>query len=50
MWFDSPVDAENAGCADTVTPFNGTHDAGIQVLNTGQYPDLAGPLSQLNVG
>jgi hypothetical protein len=50
VWFDSPVDAENAGCADAVAPFNGTHDAGIQVLNTGQYPDLAGPLSQLNVG
>ena len=45
VWFDSPVDAENAGCSDAVTPFNGTHDAGIQVLNTSQYPNAKGPLS-----
>ena len=37
----------NAGCAGTVTPFNGEHDAGIQVLNTSEFPDLQGPL--LNV-
>jgi hypothetical protein len=48
VWFDSPVDAENAGCSDAVTPFNGTHDAGIQLLNTSNSPDLAGPLSLLS--
>jgi len=47
VWFDSPVDAENAGCADAVTPFNGTHDAGIQVLNTSNFPADKGPLSQI---
>jgi hypothetical protein len=35
LWFDSPTDAASAGCAATVTPFNGDHTAGIQVLNTG---------------
>jgi len=45
IWFDSPVDAENAGCADAVTPFNGTHDAGIQVLNSSNFPTDKGPLS-----
>ncbi len=48
LWFDSPADADAAGCADTVTPFNGDHTAGIQVLNTGTFPDTAGPLSQLD--
>jgi hypothetical protein len=48
VWFDSPVDAENAGCSDAVTPFNGTHDAGIQALNTANFPDLSGPLSQIS--
>jgi hypothetical protein len=27
-----------------VTPFNGTHTAGIQVLNTANFPPLEGPL------
>jgi hypothetical protein len=30
-----------------VTPFNGDHTAGVQVLNTSNFPDLAGPLRQL---
>ena len=47
VWFDSPVDAENAGCPDAVTPFNGTHDAGIQVLNTSNFAADNGPLSQI---
>ena len=46
MWFNSPTDAQNAGCANTVTPFNGIHNAGIQVLNTANFPDTLGPLSQ----
>ena len=36
LWFNSPADAAALGCAATVTPFNGEHNAGIQVLNTGQ--------------
>jgi len=34
----------NAGCPGDVTPFNGEHNAGIQVLNTSQFQDLQGPL------
>lgn len=44
LWFDSPVDAANAGCPGDVTPFNGEHNAGIQVLNTSNFPNLQGPL------
>lgn len=47
IWFNSPDDAAAAGCPDIVTPFNGEHHAGIQVLNSASFPDLAGPLSQL---
>jgi hypothetical protein len=44
LWFNSSVDAGNAGCPADVTPFNGEHNAGIQVLNTSNFPDLQGPL------
>jgi hypothetical protein len=44
LWFNSPADAQKAGCPATVTPFNGEHDAGIQVLNTSNFPDASGPL------
>jgi hypothetical protein len=47
VWFDSAYDAGEAGCPDFVTPFSGAHDAGLQVLNTASFPELAGPLSQL---
>jgi hypothetical protein len=47
LWFNSPKDAQNAGCPGTVTPFNGEHDAGIQVLNTSNFPDDEGPLRKL---
>jgi hypothetical protein len=47
LWFNSPNDAATAGCPATVTPFNGDHTAGVQVLNTSNFPDLAGPLHQL---
>ena len=47
LWFNSPTDAQNAGCPSTVTPFNGEHNAGIQVLNTANYPDTQGPLLNL---
>jgi hypothetical protein len=44
LWFDSPKAASSAGCPDKETPFNGEHRAGIQALNTGRFPNLAGPL------
>ena len=44
LWFNSPADAMNAGCPAGHTPFNGEHDAGPQVLNTSNFPDLEGPL------
>ncbi|MEZ5410042.1 MAG: hypothetical protein R2761_18580 [Acidimicrobiales bacterium] len=47
LWFNSPEDAEAAGCPAIVTPFNGEHDAGIQILNTGTFPDGAGPLGEI---
>src|SRR5215470_10607297 len=47
LWFNSPTDAANAGCPNTVTRFNGDHNAGIQVLSTKNFPDLEGPLKQL---
>ena len=46
MWFESPADAAEAGCAGTQTPFNGDHTAGIQVLNTTNFPDEDGPIGQ----
>jgi hypothetical protein len=30
-----------------VTPFKGEHNAGVQVLNTSNFPKEEGPLSQL---
>lgn len=47
LWFNSPADAQKAGCLATVTPFNGEHNAGIQVLNTSNYRDDHGPLRDL---
>jgi hypothetical protein len=44
LWFNSPTDAASAGCPNAVTPFNGEHDAGVQVLNTSNFPNLQGPL------
>jgi hypothetical protein len=44
VWFNSPDDAVKAGCPATATTFTSNHDAGIQVLNTANYPDDAGPL------
>jgi hypothetical protein len=46
--FNSPADAERAGCANTVTPSNGEHNAGIQVLNTSNFTNDSGPLRFLN--
>jgi hypothetical protein len=47
LWFNSPKDAQDNGCPNTVTPFNGEHNAGIQVLNTSNFPDNQGPLFNL---
>ncbi|HZI82394.1 MAG TPA: hypothetical protein VFF44_00675 [Casimicrobiaceae bacterium] len=47
IWFDSPSDALSAGCPGTVTPFSGEHSAGIQVLNTSNFPDDQGPLRSI---
>jgi hypothetical protein len=48
FWFNSPTDAAAAGCAATVTPFNGEHNAGVQAMSTRNFADLQGPLGQLN--
>jgi hypothetical protein len=48
IWFDSPQAAQAAGCPATITPFNGEHNAGIQVLNTSNFPDDHGPLRDVN--
>ena len=47
VWFNSPQDAKAAGCPATITPFNGQHDAGLQVLNTSNFPINSGPLRQV---
>ena len=47
LWFDSFQAAQAAGCPATVTPFNGTHNAGIQVLNTSNFADDHGPLRDI---
>ena len=47
MWFDSPDDAADAGCPSTVTPFNGDHQAGVQVLNTSNFGQRNGPLRDI---
>jgi hypothetical protein len=44
LWFNSPQDAEKAGFAPTITPFNSEHHAGLQVLNSSNFPDNEGPL------
>jgi hypothetical protein len=44
LWFNSPADAAKAGCASTVTPFNGDHNAGVQALSTRQFAVTSGPL------
>jgi hypothetical protein len=44
LWFDSPTDAAKANCGGTVTPFNSTHNAGVQILNTSNFAATKGPL------
>jgi hypothetical protein len=52
LWFSDPQVPFTLGCepgkeAPVVTPFNGAQHAGIQVLNTSNFPDDAGPLKQV---
>ena len=47
LWFNSSNDAVSVGCPGAVTPFNGEHNAGVQVLNTSQFPNAEGPLRQV---
>ena len=47
-WFNSPADAVRAGCPGATTPFNGEHNAGVQVLNTGTFPNNNGPLRSID--
>ena len=53
LWFNDPQLPFKLGCepgqaAPVVTPFNGEQHAGIQVLNTAEFPDNAGPLSHVH--
>ncbi len=53
LWFNNPRTPFNLGCEagapnPIVTPFNGEQHAGIQVLNTAQFPVNAGPLSHVH--
>jgi hypothetical protein len=53
LWFNDPNVPFSHGCepgatSPIVTPFNGEQHAGIQVLNTSNFPDNAGPLSQVS--
>ena len=53
VWFNDPNVPFNLGCepgatAPIVTPFNGEQNAGIQVVNTAQFPADAGPLSHVH--
>jgi hypothetical protein len=47
LWFGDPEDAKDAGCSDTVTGFDGDHEAGIQAFSTRNFPKLEGPLGEI---
>ncbi|MBV8418095.1 MAG: hypothetical protein JO251_23105, partial [Verrucomicrobia bacterium] len=47
LWFNNPQDVVKAGGPGVVTPFNGEHDAGVQVLNSGLFGDTDGPLKRV---
>ena len=48
IWFDSVAAAVANGCPPNQTVFNGDHTAGPQVLNSGKFPNNAGPLSHID--
>jgi hypothetical protein len=47
LWFGDPKDAKEAGCSGKVTQFDGDHEAGIQAFSTRNFPDLKGPLGNI---
>jgi hypothetical protein len=47
FWFNSPADAAAAGCSGATTPFNGEHNAGVQVMTSSGFANDAGPLKAL---
>jgi hypothetical protein len=52
LWFNNPETPFKLGCepgatTPTITPFNGEQHAGVQVLNTSEFPTDAGPLSHV---
>jgi hypothetical protein len=47
LWFNNPEDVVKAGGPDIVTPFNGEHDAGVQILNSGEFANTDGPLKRV---
>jgi len=47
LWFGDPEDAKDAGCSDTVTAFDGDHEAGVQAFSTRNFPALHGPLGNI---
>jgi hypothetical protein len=53
LWFNNPRTPFNLGCepgakTPVVTPFNGEQHAGIQVLNTANFPLHRGPLAHVH--
>ncbi len=53
LWFNDPKLPFKLGCEPTasapvVTPFNGEQHAGIQALNTAQFPVNRGPLAHVH--
>ncbi len=53
LWFNDPNLPFALGCEPgakvaAVTPFNGEQHAGIQALNTAEFPVNAGPLSEVS--
>jgi hypothetical protein len=53
LWFNDPNVPFKLGCepgatSPIVTPFNGEQHAGVQVLNTSNFPNNAGPLSHVS--
>ncbi len=53
LWFNNPnvpfnLHCEGSATSPIVTPFNGAQHAGIQVLNTAEFPANAGPLSHVH--
>jgi hypothetical protein len=52
LWFNSPakpfaLHCEGAATSPIVTPFNGIQHAGIQILNTSNFPASKGPLAHV---